>query len=75
MTGIQYLRSLHEVCCFQSTGGARTGPASNSELGRWLKDKVLQINGKSVGPKDEIEFPITSVVLFPNARKRRCTLL
>lgn len=74
MNAIQYLRSLHEVCVFQ-TQGRGVGPASNSELGRWLKDKALHINGLSIAPTDKMPYPIKSVVLFPNSRKRRTTLL
>jgi hypothetical protein len=74
MTGIQYLRTLHEVCAFQSQERG-PGVASGSELGRWLKSKSLHINGKPIGPQDPIPFPITNVVLFPNSKRRRCTLL
>lgn len=74
ITGIQYLRSLHEVCCFQSQERG-TGLASGSELARWLKSKSLHVNGIPVGPADKITFPVKSVVLFPNSRKKRCTLL
>lgn len=74
MTGIQYLRSLHEVCRFQSTERG-AGVASGSELNRWLKSHVLHVNGKAIGPTEKINFPITSVVLFPSSSKRRCTLL
>lgn len=74
MTCMQYLRSLHEVCCFQSQEKG-PGPASGSELGRFLKSKSLLINGKAVGPQDPIPLPITSVVLFPNSKRKRVTLL
>lgn len=74
MTGIEYLRSLHEVCYFQ-TREKGTGLASNSELGRWLKDKALRINGQPVGPMEQIPAPITSVVLFPKSNQRRTTIL
>lgn len=73
ITGIKYLRSLHEVCMFQSQ--ERPGVATNSELGRWLKSKALIINGKSIAPTEAIPLPIHSVVLFPNSRKKRTTLL
>jgi len=73
MTAIQYLRSLHEVCHFQ-TNGRGTGPASNSELGRWLNEKAVRINGKPIAAMDPVPYPIVSVVLFPKA-DRRCTLL
>lgn len=74
MTGIQYLRSMHEVCCFQTTEPGAC-PATTSELGRWLKSNALHINGKPIGPAQKIEFPIRSIVLFPSSSKRQCTLL
>lgn len=74
MTGIQYLRSLHEVCQFQSQE-RRIGVATGSELARWLKSKALHINGKAIAPTEAIVFPIKSVVLFPASAKRRCTIL
>jgi hypothetical protein len=74
MTGIQYIRSLHEVCVFQTTERG-VGPATNSELTRLLKSKALHINGQAIAPTDKIPHPIKSVVLFPNSRKKRTTLL
>lgn len=74
MTGIQFLRSLHEVCCFQSQERG-PGLASGSELVRWLKSKALHINGQAIAPTEKIPHPVKSVVLFPNSRKKRTTLL
>jgi hypothetical protein len=74
MTALQYLRSLNEVCVFQ-TRERGVGPASNSELARWLKDKAMHINGVALAPADKIPYPVKSVVLFPNSRKKRTTLL
>lgn len=73
ITAIQWLRALHEVCHFQ-TNGRGTGTASNSELGRWLNDKAVRINGKPIAAMDPIPYPIVSVVLFPKS-ERRTTLL
>jgi hypothetical protein len=74
ITAIQYLRSLNEVCQFH-TNGQGYKKASNSELGRWLKDKSVRINGLALGPMDPIPLPITSVVLFPKSPQRKCTIL
>jgi hypothetical protein len=74
MTAIQYLRSLHEVCCFQSQE-RHTGAATGSELARWIKSKALHVNGNAVAPNEALAFPITSVVLFPGSKRKRCTLL
>lgn len=74
MLAIHYMRSLHEVCVFQ-TQEKGVGPATSSELTRWLKSKALHINGKAIAPTDKIPYPIKSVVLFPNSRKKLTTLL
>ena len=73
LTAFEYLKNLHEVCQFQSREGGRTGPASNGELKRWIKNHVLIINGFRVSDPDElIDYPIFHVWLFP---KHRVTLL
>jgi len=74
ISAIQFLRSLHEVCRFSSQERG-PGPASGSELGRWLKSGSLHVNGRALKPEDELPLPVQSVVLFPSSKKRRCTLL
>lgn len=74
ITCIQYLRSLHDVCKFSSQERG-PGPASGSELQRWLRSGSLMINGAAVQPGDPLPFPVRSVVLFPKSKKRRCTIL
>lgn len=72
-TGLSYMLNLHEVCCFQTREGALTGPASNSEIRRWLKNAVLKINGKNIAWDEVINYPIHSVTLF--SKKNKVTLL
>lgn len=72
MNAFEYLKTLHEVCQFQTREGAKIGLASNSELRRWLRNGVLVMNGRKVGEQDALPYPITSVYLFP---KHRVTLL
>lgn len=74
----QWFRELHRDCCFMSvevshSSGAKR--ASNSEIQRWIEQGSLHINGERVTPKEDVDFPVFSVVLFPNSKKRRCTLL
>lgn len=58
---------------FASTG--RTGKmASKSEIRQWCLDGAVLINGEKVSPTEEIDFPIISVVLFPNNEKRKTTI-
>jgi hypothetical protein len=65
MTAWQWLRDIHEVCHFQTREGKKVGRASSSELKRWIQNKAVIINGEPVPPEEEMDFPISSVVLFP----------
>lgn len=72
-TTFEYLKKLHEMCQFQTREGLCSGTASNGELKRWIKNKVLIINGIAVDDPDElIDYPIFRVWLFP---KKRVTLM
>lgn len=74
MTAYELMLSLHEVCQFRSTS-RKPAVASNSELRRMLDEKAVRINGKALAAKDNIEFPITSIVMFKNKPDSRITLL
>jgi hypothetical protein len=65
MTGLQFLRQLHEVCQFQTREGAKIGLASNGELKRWLQNGAVVVNGFKMTFDEEIDFPIRSLILFP----------
>lgn len=41
--------------------------ASNSEVKRWLENSAVRFNGKPMKPKDMLNFPLYSVILFPKA--------
>lgn len=45
------------------------GIASNSEVRRWLDNAAIRFNGKALKPKDLLDFPLHSVVLFPKANR------
>ena len=49
--------------------------ASNSELRRWIQQGVVLFNTERVEINEEIDFPIFSLVFFPNSKKKRCTLV
>lgn len=66
---IDYLKSLHEICRFQTREGAKIGIASNGELLRWLKNQVLSINGQKVKFDEMIDYPIFEVSLFTKDKK------
>jgi hypothetical protein len=48
--------------------------ASNGELRRWCKNKAVIINTETVDWDEIVDFPVFSIVFFPNG-KRRTTLL
>lgn len=73
-TGLDCIMLLNEVCQFHSTERPPE-KASKSELRRLLDQSAFRINGKIVKSKDVIEFPITSVVLFPKSETKRITIL
>lgn len=65
MTSWEFLRSLHEVCHFQTREGAKVGRASTSELKRWIDNGALLINGERAASRELLDFPVFSVTLFP----------
>lgn len=66
MTTWEFLRDLHKVCHFQSREGKRCGEASPSELKRWLQNGAVLANGEKLLWDEEMDFPLHSLVLFPN---------
>lgn len=73
LTAWDWLKSLHEICHFQTKEGKKVGKATNSELKRWIQNKALIINGEVVEWNELIDFPIFSVALF--TKHNRITLL
>ena len=71
MTSWDFLKELNTVCHFMSR--ERSGRATNSELKRWFQNKAVEINGERPKFDDEVDFPITQMVLFPN--RNRVTLM
>jgi hypothetical protein len=57
------------------TNGTQPVKASNSDRRRWLQNKAILINGARSNWDDEIEFPVTELVFFPNSDKKRCTFV
>ena len=66
MNGWTYLRQLNEFCSFASR--ERAGKASNGELKRWLENGAVVVNGEKLQWDEVMDFPVHSVVLFPNNR-------
>ncbi len=53
----------------------RVGKVSNAELQRWLERNSVYINGRTRKPMEEVDFPITSFVLFPWNEHSRVTMV
>ncbi len=73
MNVLQFMKRLNEICYFRSI--EKKGElASNSEIQRWVNQGSVLFNGERVDHKELVDFPITSVVLFPSSPSKRCTL-
>jgi hypothetical protein len=67
MNAFDFLKQLHDNWChFQSREGKKVGRASYSELKRWMMNGAVLINSIRVKPTDVINFPIETMILFPN---------
>jgi hypothetical protein len=58
-----------------SKEGNKLDPPSNGELRRWVKNGVVLCNGRTLTLEGQVEFPITSLTLFPNNKSARCSLV
>lgn len=67
MTALQWLAQ------FPLFSRERMAMASKSELRRWFDAGNVTMNGERVEWNEQMDFPLTSVVLFPNGK--RITLL
>ena len=72
MTAHEFLNSIKHVP--MQMIGDRPVVASKTERGRWLEMGAVIINGKKPKPREEIQFPITELIFFPNGR-RKCTMI
>ena len=70
----QWLVNINSLCQFPSVE-VPGKKASNSELQRWIEQGSILFNGERVTPKEDMDFPLISVIMFPKSNVRRCTLL
>jgi len=61
------------MCRFQTTEGIKVGPASNSEIRRWFKAGIFEINFQIMQAEDPWPPFVKSIVMFPNNKKKRCS--
>lgn len=69
MSAWEFLIELHKLCSFTSREKS-PARASNSELKRWLQNKAVVINQTNPNWDVKIEFPVTSMILFPKSDKK-----
>lgn len=57
--------------CFQNFASRETPGthASKSEKKRWLESGSVLIDGKKIGPHDEVPDEFSEIVFFPNGRR------
>jgi len=48
---------------------------SNGELRRHMAQGAVLINGETVTPDEPMDFPVFSLVFFPNSKNRRTTII
>lgn len=70
---LKYLRANGVYFPWRNKGGVISQP-SNSDLFRWLNEGAVAVNGVKPKPRDEVQFPITQLVFFPNNPQTRTTL-
>lgn len=71
LTALQYLMPILKGKWDHSANQPGTGQS----VRRWIKDKAVHINGFPFEDLNEIvDFPIFSLVLFPNNPRRKTTL-
>lgn len=71
MNTIQFLRNF--LALPMSVEKPCTHP-TNGELKRWCNQKAILINGESVTPEEQIDFPVFSLIFFPKS-KRKTTMV
>jgi hypothetical protein len=73
MNAMQYLNSLRPAIPFSAEKPCLL--MSNGELRRHVLQGAVLINGETITPEEEIDFPVFSLVFFPNSTKRRTTIV
>lgn len=68
VTALEFILRLHHTTAgFWSREVNK--PASNSEVKRWLENSAVRFNGRALKPKDTLDFPLFSVIMFPKANR------
>jgi hypothetical protein len=63
------VRAVDFLRQFRLYSRERVSPVSRSELQRWCQAGNVPFNGEPVAWDEPIDFPITSLVIFPNGKR------
>ena len=76
MTILSFLKALRNLGWVpRSQEGSKLALPSNSELVRWCNRGCILVDGEVItSMKDEIVFPVYSLVFFYKNDKKRCTM-
>ena len=74
MTALDYILRVHRAGSDRDTprgfwSREMKGIASNSEVRRWLDNAAIRFNGRGLKPKEMLDFPLHSIVLFPKGER------
>lgn len=53
---------------------AEKKPASGTAIRNWIKEGTIQINGEKADFSEVLDYPIFSIVIFPNSSSKRITI-
>ena len=73
MNALQWLNNLRPALPMSIESPCKE--MSNGELRRHIKQGGVLLNAEQVLPKEEINFPVFSLVFFPKSKRRRTTIV
>ena len=73
MNVLQYLNGLRPAIPMSAERPCTV--MSNGELRRHMLLGAVLINGETVTPDEPMDFPVFSLVFFPNSKNRRTTIV
>ena len=76
MTALEFLKYLRGLSYLpvSASGELPCHPPSSSEIKRWLRTGTVILNGSRAAPDNEVAFPITKLIFFPEG-KRKTTII
>ncbi len=66
MTAWEFICTFMPIASREKPGSM----ATRSEIKRWIQNKAVRFNAETVEWNEEIDFPIISLVLFPESKTK-----